>query len=181
MKDKTKGKGHQVGDVSGGESKVQCYKEQYCIGTWNVRAMNQGKWEMVKQARVNINILGISERKWTGIGKFNSNDLYIYYCGQESLRRNEVALKVSKRVWNAVLWVQFKNHTMISDSFQGKPFNITVIQESWALQKLCFWTVVLEKTLESPLDCKIKPVNPKGHQPWIFIGRTDAEAEAPIH
>ena len=74
-----------------------------------------------------------------------------------------------------------KNNTMISDSFQGKRFNITVIQENWALKKLCFRIVVLEKTLKSPLDCKeIKPVNPKGNQPWIFIGRTDAEAEAPI-
>ena len=78
-------------------------------------------------------------------------------------------------------WYNLKNNTMISDSFQGKPFNITVIQESWALKKWCFWTVVLEKTLESPLDCKeIKPVNPKENQFWIFIGRTDAEAEAPI-
>ena len=105
-KDETKGKGHQVVDVSGAESKVQCYKEQYCIGIWNVRSMNQGKLEMVKQARVNINILGISEQKWIRMGKFNSNDHYIYYCGQESLRRNKVALKVSKRVRNAVLLVQ---------------------------------------------------------------------------
>ena len=105
-KDEIKGKGHQVVGVSGAKSKVQCYKEQYCIGTWNVRSMNQGKLEMVKQARVNINILGISERKWIRMGKFNSNDHYIYYCGQESLRRNEVALKVSKRVRNAVLLVQ---------------------------------------------------------------------------
>ena len=71
-------------------SKVWCYKEQYCIETWNVRSMNQGKLEVVKQeiARVNINILGISELKWPGMGEFNSDDHYIYYCGQESIRRN---------------------------------------------------------------------------------------------
>ena len=87
-------------DISGGESKVQCYKEQYCIGTWNVRSMNQGKLEVVKQemARVNTDILGISKLKWTRMGEFNSDDHYIYYCGQESLRRNGVALIVNKRV-----------------------------------------------------------------------------------
>ena len=87
-------------DVTGDRSKVQCYKEQYCIGTWNVRSMNQGKLEVVKQemARVNINILGIHELKWTGMGEFNSDDRYIYYCGQESLRRNGVAFIVNKRV-----------------------------------------------------------------------------------
>ena len=87
-------------DVTGDGSKVQCYKEQYCIGTWNVRSMNQGKLEVVKQerARVNINILGICEIKWTRMGEFNSDDHYIYYCGQESLRRNGVALIVNKRV-----------------------------------------------------------------------------------
>ena len=80
--------------------KVQCYKEQYCIGTWNIRSMNQSKLEVVKQemARVNTDILGISELKWTGMGEFNSDDHYIYYCGQESLRRNGVALTVNKRV-----------------------------------------------------------------------------------
>ena len=91
-----KQKQHPVGDVTGDESKVLCCKEQYCIGTWNVRSMHQGKLEVVKQemARVNINILGISELKWTGMGEFNSDDHYIYYCGQESLRRNGVALTV---------------------------------------------------------------------------------------
>ena len=81
-------------------SKVRCCKEQYCIGTWNVRSMNQGKLEVVKQemARVNINILGISKRKWTGMGECTSDDHYIYYCGQESLRRNGVALIVNKSV-----------------------------------------------------------------------------------
>ena len=85
-------------DVTGDRSKVQCYKEQYCIGTWNVRSMNQGKLEVVKQEmeRVNVHILGISELKWTGMGEFNSDDHYIYYCGQESLRRNGVAIMVNK-------------------------------------------------------------------------------------
>ena len=85
-------------DVTGDGNKVQCHKEQYCIGTWNVKSMNQGKLEVVKQemARVNVNILGISELKWTGMGEFNSDDHYIYYCGQESLRRNGVAIIVNK-------------------------------------------------------------------------------------
>ena len=85
---------------------------------------------MVKQekARVNINILGISELKWMGIGEFNSDDHYIYYCGQESLRRNGVDIMVNKRVQNAVLGCNLKNNRMISVRFQGKPFNITVTQ-----------------------------------------------------
>ena len=92
--------------------------------------MNQGKLEVVKQemARVNINILGISELKWTGMGEFNSNDHYIYYCGQETLRRKGVAIMVNRRVQNAVLGCSLKNDRMISVRFQGKPFNITVIQ-----------------------------------------------------
>ena len=95
-----KQKQHPVVDVTGDRSKVQCYKEQYCIGTWNVRSMNQGKLEVVKleTARMNVDILGISELKWTGKGEFNSNDHYIYYCRQESLRRNAVAIMVNKRV-----------------------------------------------------------------------------------
>ena len=95
-----KQKQHPVVDVTGDKIKIQCCKEQYCIGTWNVRSMNQGKLEVVKQemARVNINILGISELKWTGMGEFNSDDHHIYYCGQESLRRNRVAILVNKRV-----------------------------------------------------------------------------------
>ena len=95
-----KQKQYPVVDVTGDRSKVRCYKEQYSIGTWNVRSMNQGKLEVVKQemARVNIDILGISELKWTGVGEFNSDDHYIYYCGQESLRRNGVAIMVNKRV-----------------------------------------------------------------------------------
>ena len=93
-----KQKQYPVVDVTGDRSKVWCCKEQYCIGTWNVRSMNQGKLEVVKQemARVNVDILGISELKWTGMGEFNSDDRYIYYCGQESLRRNGVAIMVNK-------------------------------------------------------------------------------------
>ena len=92
--------------------------------------MNQGKLEVVKQemARVKVDILGISKLKWTGMGEFNSDDHYIYYCGQESLRRNGVAIMVNKRVWNAVVGCNLKNDGMISVRFQGKPFNITVIQ-----------------------------------------------------
>ena len=92
--------------------------------------MNQGKLEVVKQemARVNVDILGISELKWTGVGEFNSDDHFIYYCGQESLRRNGVAIIVNKSIRNAVLGCNLKNNRMISVCFQGKPFNITVIQ-----------------------------------------------------
>ena len=92
-------------DVTGDRSKVQCCKQQYCIGTWNVRSMNQGKLEVVKQemARMNIDILGISELKWIEMGEMNSDDHYIYYCKQESLRRNGVAIMVNKRVQNAIL------------------------------------------------------------------------------
>ena len=92
--------------------------------------MNQGILEVVKQemARVNVDILGINELKWTGMGEFNSDDHYIYYCGQESLRRNGVAIMVNNRVQNAVLGCNLKNDRMISVDFQGKPFNITEIQ-----------------------------------------------------
>ena len=109
-------KKYPVVDVTGDGSKIWCYKEQYFIGTWNVRSMNQGKLEVVKQemARVNVNILGISELKWTGRGEFNSDDYYIYYCGQESLRRNGVAITVNKRVSNAV---QFSS--IASDSLRS--------------------------------------------------------------
>ena len=121
-----KQKQHPVVDVTGNGSKVQCCKEQYCIGTWNVRSRNQGKLDVVKQemARVNINILGISKLKWTRMGEINSDDHYIYYCGQESFRRNEVAIIVNK---SPVLECNRKNR-MISVRFQGKLFNITVIQ-----------------------------------------------------
>ena len=93
--------------------------------------MNQEKLEVVKQemARVNVDILGISELKWTGMGEFNSDDHYIYYCGQECLRRNGVAIMVNKRARNAVLGCNLKNDRMISVRLQGKPFNITVIQD----------------------------------------------------
>ena len=92
--------------------------------------MNQGKLKVAKEemARVNVNTLGISKQKRTGMGEFNSDDHYIYYCGQESLRRNGIAIMVNKRVQNAVLGCNLKNERMISVCFQGKPFNITVIQ-----------------------------------------------------
>ena len=123
-------KQHPVVDVTGDRSKIRCCKEQHCIGTWNVRSMNQGKLEVVKQemAGVNVNILGISKLKCTAMGEFNSDDHYIYYCGQEPLRRNGVAIMVNKRVRNAVLGCNLKNDRMISVHFQSKPFNITVIQ-----------------------------------------------------
>ena len=87
-------------DVTGDRSKVPCYKEQYCIGTWNARSMNQVKLEVVKQEMtgVNIDILGISKLRWTGMGEFNTDDHYFYYCGQESLRRSGIAIIVNKRV-----------------------------------------------------------------------------------
>ena len=125
-----KQKQHPVVDVTGERSKVWCCKEQGCIGIWNIRSINQGKLEVVKQemTRVNIDILGISELRWTGMGEFNSDHYYIYFWGQESLRRNGVAIMVNKRVQNAVLECNLKNDRMISVRFQGKPFNITVIQ-----------------------------------------------------
>ena len=125
-----KQKQQPVVDLIGDGSKVWCCKEQYCIGTWNISSMNQGKMEVVQQemARVNINTLGINKLKWTGISEVNSDDHYIYYCGQESLRRNGVALIVNKSVKNAVLGCNLKNDRMISVHFQGKQFNITVIQ-----------------------------------------------------
>ena len=100
---------------------------KYCIGTWNVRSMNQGKLDMVKQemARMNIDILGISELKWMGMGKFNSDDHYIYYCGQEAIRRNGVALSQ----WESKCsnWVQSQKQQKYLSCFQGKPFTITII------------------------------------------------------
>ena len=95
-----KQKQYLVVDVTGDRSKIQCCEEQYCLGTWNVRSMNQGKLEVVKEemARVNVNLLEISELKWTGMGEFNSDDHYIYYCGQKSLRRNGVAIMVNKGI-----------------------------------------------------------------------------------
>ena len=130
-----KQKWHSVVDLSGDESKIWCCKEQYCIGTWNVRSMNQANLEVVKHetVRINVNILG-TEMDGMAMGKFNSDDHYIYYCGPESYRRNGVALikkkkrKKKKRVWNAVFRCDLKNDRMISVHFQGKAFNITVIQ-----------------------------------------------------
>ena len=115
-----KQKWHSVMDGSGGERKVQCCKEQYWLG----------KLDVVKQkiARVNIDILGISELNYLEMGKFNSDDHYIYYCGQESLGRNRAALIVNKRVQNAVFGCNLKKDRMILVCFQGKPFNITVRQ-----------------------------------------------------
>ena len=117
-------------DVTCNGGKVRCCKEQNCIGTWNVRLMNQAKLEVLKQemVRVKTDILGISELKRTRMGEFNSDDHYIYYCGQEALRRNAVAIMVNKRVRNAVLGCNLKNDRMISVHCQGKPFNIIVIQ-----------------------------------------------------
>ena len=121
---------HPVVNVTGDESKVQCCKEQYCIGICNVRSMNQGKLDVVKQEmpRVNIDILGIRELKWIGMGEFNSDDHFIYLGGQQPFTGNRVTLTVNKRVWNAVLGCNLINDRMISLHFQGKPFNITVIQ-----------------------------------------------------
>ena len=117
-----------VTNVTDDGSEVWCFKEQYCIGTRDVRSMKQGKLEVVKQemARVNIDSLGISELKWTGMSKFNSDDHYIYYCGQESLRRNGVAIIVNKRIWNATLECSVKNDRMVFVHFQDKSFNIPV-------------------------------------------------------
>ena len=124
-----KQKQYPAAAVTCDRSKVWCCKEQYCIGTWNVRSMNQGKLEVVKQlmASMNVDSLGFSKLKLTGKGGFNPADHYICYCGQESLRRNGVAIMANKRVQNAVLGCNLKNDRMISVHFQGKPFNITVI------------------------------------------------------
>ena len=109
-------KQHPAVYVTGDRRKVRCCKEQYCLGTWNVRSMNQGKLKVVKQemARVNIDILGISELKWPGMGEFSLDDHYIYYCGQESLRRNGVTIMVNKIVQRAILGCNLKNDRMIS-------------------------------------------------------------------
>ena len=102
-----KQKQHRVANGAGDRSKFGCYKEQYCIGTWNIRSMNQGKLEVIKKemTRVNTDILEISELRWTGIGEFNSDDLYIYYCGQESFRRNGVAIIINKSL-KCSTWMQ---------------------------------------------------------------------------
>ena len=124
-----KQKQHPVVDVTGDESKAQCYKEQYCIGTWNVRSMNQGKLEVVKQEmeRVYIDILGISELKWIVMGEFNSDDHYIYYCGQESLRRNGVALTVNKST-KCNTWMKSQKRQNDLGSFPGQTIQYHSIQ-----------------------------------------------------
>ena len=116
-----KQKQHPAVDVTGDGSKIQCCKQQYCIGTWNVRSVNQGKLEVVKQemARVNIDILAISELKWTGMGEFNSDDHYIYYCGQESLRRNGVAIIINKSL-KCSTWMQSQKQQIDLCLFQGE-------------------------------------------------------------
>ena len=116
-----KQKQYTVVDGTGDRSKVCCCKKQYSIGTWNVSSMNQGKLEVVKQemARVNVDILGIRKVKWTGVGEFNSDDHYIYYCRQESCRKNGVAIMVNKKVQNALLGCNLKNDRMISVHFQA--------------------------------------------------------------
>ena len=125
-----KQKQYPIVDGTGDRRKVRGCKEQYCIGTWNVRSMNQDKLEAVKQemARVNVDLLGISELTWTGMGELNSDDHYIYYCGRESLRRNGVAIMGNKRVQYAVHGCNLKNDRMISVHFRGKPFSIKVMQ-----------------------------------------------------
>ena len=117
-------------DLSDGENKVQCYKEQYCIRAWNVRSMTQDKLDVDKQemAKVNINILGIKELKWTRMSKFNSDDSYTYFCGQESLGRYGLDCIVKKRVRKALLGCNLKGNSIISICFQGKPFNVAIIQ-----------------------------------------------------
>ena len=116
--------------MTGDESKVQGCKEQYSMGTWNVRSMSQGKLEAVKQemARMNVDILGISELKWTGMGEFYSDDYYIYYCGKNPLQDMEYPSYSTKESDNAALGCNLKNSRMVSVCFQGTPFNITVTQ-----------------------------------------------------
>ena len=118
-----KQKQYPVVDVTGDRSKVRCCKEQYCIGTWNVRSMSQGKLEVVKQemARVNIDILGISKLKWTGMGEFNLDDHYIYYCGKESLRRDGVAIMVNKSL-KCRTWMQSQKQQNDLCSFPRETF-----------------------------------------------------------
>ena len=123
-----------VVDVTGDGSKAQCCKEQYCTGTWNIRSLNQGKLDMVKQemARENIDILEISELKWIEMGEFNSDDHCIYYFGQESLRRNGIALIVNKRAWNSVLERNLKNNKW--SQFISKA-NYSISQQSKSMPK----------------------------------------------
>ena len=125
--------------MPGSENKIRCYKEQYSTGNGNVRSMNQGKLDMVKQemTRMNTDILGTSELKWTGMGEFNSDDHYIYYCGQESLRRNAVALLIHKRVKNAIKKVKLLRHVRLfatpwTAAYQAPPSMGFSRQEYWS-------------------------------------------------
>ena len=126
---RTKPKGRPVTDASSVKREVRCCKKPHTIGTWNVRTMNQGKLDVVKgeMSRVNIDLLGISEPKWTGMGHFISDDYHIFYCGQENHRRNGVAIIVNKRLSNSVLGYNPKNDRIISIRLLGKPINVTVI------------------------------------------------------
>ncbi|XP_063166779.1 craniofacial development protein 2-like, partial [Candoia aspera] len=126
----SKPEGRLAADGAGGERRIRCSKDQHTIGTWNVRSMSQGKLDVVigEMSRLKIDILGISELKWTGMGHFTSNDHQIYYCGQEDHRRNGVAFIINSKVAKAVLGYNPKNDRMISIRIQGKPSNITVIQ-----------------------------------------------------
>ena len=148
---------HSVVDVSVGESKVWCCKEQYCIGTWNVRFINQGKLDKVKQemARVNIDILGISELKWTGMDEFNSDDHYIYYCGQESLRRDGVTLTVNKSP-KCSTWVQSpkrQNHLSLFPKSIQHHSNPSQCPNHWC-QRNWSWKVLWRLTRPSRTNTK---------------------------
>ena len=111
-----KQKQRPVVDASGGESKVRCCKEQYCMGTWNIRSMNQGKLDVIRQemARVNTDILGVSELKWTGMCEFNSDDHYIYYCGQESLKKKWSSPHSQQTILKCSTWVQSQKQNDLS-------------------------------------------------------------------
>ena len=146
---------------------VWCCKEQLCIGTWTVRSMNQGKLEVVKQemARVNINILWISELKEIGMGKFNSDDHYTYYCGQESLRRNRVAIIVNKRIRKAVFVCSLKNNIMISVHFQA---NHSISQNNKIDYILCS-----QRWRSSILSAKTRPGADCGSDHELLLPNSD--------
>ena len=154
-------------DVTGDGTKVQCCKEQYCIGTWNARFMNQGKLKVVKQemARVSVNILGISELKWTGMGEFNSDEHYIYYRGQESLRRNRVAIIVNKRIRKAVFVCSLKNNIMISVHFQA---NHSISQNNKIDYILCS-----QRWRSSILSAKTRPGADCGSDHELLLPNSD--------
>ena len=162
-----KHKQHPVVDVTGDGSKVQCCKEQYCIGTWIVRSMNQDKLEVVKQemARLNINILGITELKWMEMGEFNSNDHYIYYCGQETLRRNGVAIIVNKRVRKAVFVCSPESNVMISLNFQA---NDSILQNNQTDYILCS-----QRWRSSILSAKTRPGADCGSDHELLLPNSD--------